>query len=63
MTTFILILILILVVTGGQSSSRRNDTRRPRQSWGEQLNTQARDRLDHSNPVANDIRRGWDNGN
>ena len=60
MTTFIIILLLILVVTGGQSS-RTQAPRPTRRSWGQQLNDQARDRLDHSNPVANDIRRGWDN--
>lgn len=54
MVTFVLILLLILVLTGGSSAPRA-----PRNSWGAALNDQAQNRLDHSNPIANDIRRGW----
>lgn len=54
MTTFVLILLLILVLTGGQGAARP-----ARQSWGADLNDQAMNPLDRSNPIANDIRRGW----
>lgn len=61
MITFVLVLILILVLTGGHSGQRTPPQRPPRRSWGADLNDQARNRLDQSNPVANNIRRGWDN--
>ena len=60
MTTFLLLLVLFLIVTGGSRSGSQTPRR---QSWGDSLNEQAQNRFDHSNPIANHIRDGWDNGN